>query len=69
MHFCFSLQKKRKYTRTNKCEPPNLHKRLSALSSEQLTSIIETLVGHHPELEEVKVWVHVFCNSDGNKQY
>lgn len=49
----FHFQKKRKYTKSNKSEPPNLHKRLSALSCEQLTKLIENLVGNHPELEEV----------------
>lgn len=45
-------KKKRKYTKSNKSEPPNLHKRLSALSCEQLTKLIENLVENHPELEE-----------------
>lgn len=45
-------KKKRKYTKSNKSEPPNLHKRLSVLSCEQLTKLVETLVGNHPELEE-----------------
>ncbi|XP_061165398.1 uncharacterized protein LOC133174323 [Saccostrea echinata] len=48
----FVPSKKKRRTKTKKTEQPNLHKRLSALSREQLAEIIEDLVKDHPELEQ-----------------
>ena len=49
-----SAKKRKRLTKKNdQSKVPCLNKRLSALSSDQLISIVEGLVSNHPELETV----------------